>query len=167
MSAVCTLSGSLRSPPPPIKNLGIVRPREMWKLVSYSVDMVSYLSYLRKTLPQRSVVFVQHRQSRLHIQCHTLPYLADSYFLRSPFIQDHEHHRADIENQFYFRTVHPAPSISLYRIVVKGISALGESADSNEVILDPKVSSSPSSKKSSPSDHSDPGGEGGRKGPSG
>ena len=50
---------------------------------------------------------------------------------------------------------------------MKGVSALGESADSNEVILDPKVASSPSSKKSSPSDHSDPGGEGGRKGSSG
>ncbi len=40
------------SPPPPIKILGIVRPREMWKLVSYSVEMVSYSSYLRKTLVQ-------------------------------------------------------------------------------------------------------------------
>ena len=36
--------------PPQIKILGIVRPREMWKLVSYSVEMVSYSNYLRKTL---------------------------------------------------------------------------------------------------------------------
>ncbi len=35
---------------PHLKILGNVRPNEMWKLVSYSVEMVSYSSYLRKTL---------------------------------------------------------------------------------------------------------------------
>ncbi len=50
MFAVCTPIRFTQVPPPPIKILGIVRPREMWRLVSYSVDMVSYSSYLRKTL---------------------------------------------------------------------------------------------------------------------
>ena len=38
--------------------LGVVRPRKMSKLVSYSVEMVSYWSYLRKTLLFLSVHFL-------------------------------------------------------------------------------------------------------------
>ena len=46
MFAVCTLSGSS----PPLRIGGSLGLAKCWKLVSYSVEMVSYSSYLRKTL---------------------------------------------------------------------------------------------------------------------